>query len=1177
MITRSRISLTAATVLMVLMFSAMWTVPAFADDTTPPPTETPTEVVPPVEEEAVEAQPAEAVVVETAPADDVVVEEPAPQEETVAELLAQLPEGTDLIVTDANGEALPLASTEAAEAIPFVDPVWCPTGVTPQNGTGGCSTSYASLALLITGFVPTGNGVIWIQSGADATPSGTALTIDGATNWAAAANFSLALQGGWSGTMGTTTVNVETPSIFDQTLSIINWNAAVSLADIVIDGAASNTATENSALLIETTGNIQLTRVTLKNSQNSGAAATNGATLDNSTSTTASTVYVNNGYFQNNDGDGLHIYSAGMVTMANIYANGNDLGGAIIDNSFAATDQAVTLSGAQEYNNNGNTSGLDITSNGLVTITSVIANGNGGNGVGINNSTSATNQGVTILGTNNFNTNGNGLYVLSQGIITTYNIIASDNDNFGAQLDNCDSVGAGCRGASGVNVYGSNLFYGNGADGLNVETFGAINAYSLTASYNGGHGARLENQLFNESNVDAAGGIMLYGYNVFNGNDFDGLNASSHGDIIAYSNLTASENTGSGASLNATKLQPTLYCYVAKVKGKKKTVCSYITAANISLYGVNKFDWNNGDGLYASSNGTITLYNVSANFNGASGANLTNTTQGYGIGLYGTNSFAGNCSCGAGLLINSAGTVTLYNITAEDNAGNGVDIDNTASTTGLGVTLYGNNTFNGNATGLNVLSHGIITTNGISAYGNTEDGVHLDNCHVVSGKCSVSGAPYVYMLGNNYFSLNGEDGLDITSFGQIITYNLTASNNGLLSGGHGARLNNQWFNNAVVSAESVGTITLYGTNVFRMNADDGLNASSSNDIITYNLTANYNGDNGVSLSVNKTTPTLKAYSYVTKVKGKKKTVTVYYNQTAGNVTLYGDNNFVRNDVGDGLNISADGAITVYNLTANGNGQSAALGVGNGATLNNCLASCNNPDVNPVTIYGFVNVNDNNWRGLDIDSPGAITLSNIIANGNLGVGVRANNQYNSALDSATRGVTITGTNIFNENDSTGLVVLSYGAISLNSINAYNNGDDTPGSTSGAVLNNAGGIAPKNITLTGINSFVGNYFWGLQFTSDGAVNISRISADGNDYGPTDPTPGPFIGGGVLGTANTITITCGHMFGNGVTDPGRGYNLAATGVLTLNGIYSAGNGNPTDIGTGSSVVRTSACALP
>lgn len=1196
MLTKSRFTLMTAAVLMAFVLSALWTVPVFADDSTPPPVDTPTEATPPVEEEVVEVVPAEPV------AEPVVVDEAAPAEPVaLTEVLEQLPEGTEVQVMDENGEALPLASQEAADAIAAADPIWCPSGVaTPVSGGSGCSPSYTSFNDLLTWLTtnnPASAGTIWIEktynsstaTGTITDVGDTDFTLDGLslTNMA---NFALTIQGGWNG-IGTNTIDTNDPSEFRTALlRIVNWNANVTLSDVLVNGnnvAASNTGADNSALLVVTTGNIQLNRVTVKDSINAGAGATNGATLDNRTSTTASSVIVDNGVFENNEGDGLRVFSTGVVTITSIMADGNDKGGVRIDNSYAVTDLAVTLSGVQEYNNNGNGAGLLVISDGLVTISNVIANGNAGNGVDINNRTSLTSQGVTIAGTNMFNDNATGLKILSHGAITTNDIFALDNGDDGVVLDNCDDVG-GCAvsGAPSVTMLGYNYFYNNGGvsggDGLNVSTFGDIIAYNLTSSNNSGHGARLNNQWFNTAVPTASesgGKITLYGSSVFNNNGDDGLNATSNGDFTSY-NLTANDNVNDGAEITVNKTQPYTYSYSTRVRVKKKYVyvTSYATIyeANITLNGVNNFNGNdNGDGLRASADGTITLYSITANNNGDEGAELTNTTDGLGIVLNEMNSFTNNN--GAGLLITSAGAVTLNNITATLNTGNGVDVDNRTSLAGLAVTLNGSNMFNDNAMGLKVQSHGNITTNSISASGNNGDGVHLDNCDVVSGKCSVTGAPYVYLYGPNYFSNNtGGDGLDVSTFGQIIAYNLIATNNGQ----DGARLKNQWFNSASPTpVESSGSITLYGYNTFNNNGVDGLDVASSSDFTAYNTSANLNGDDGAVLSLNKTQPY--TYSYSTRVKSGKKYIYVYtyVNVTAANVTLYGVNNFNGNGTGDGLAVTTDGAITIYNLTANGNGQAAGLGIGNGAILDNCsisTGSCStNTEVNPVTIYGYVNVSDNNWRGLQIDSLGAVTLSNIIASGNLGVGARIDNQFNSSTSPA--GVTISGSNIFNSNDSTGLVVLSYGAIALNNINAYNNGDSTPGGTSGAYLDNtvgATGIAPKNITLTGLNSFVGNYKWGLEFLSSGSVDIARISANGNDWDAANTQ----VGGGVSGTANTITLTCGHMFGNGGTtgDPAPGYNLAATGVLTLNGIYSSGN-RAADTGTGSSVLKTIPCALP
>src|SRR5690348_12090440 len=94
---KSRILWTSVSVLMAVMVSALRVIPAYAD--------------------------------EPAPADEqpVSVENP-PVEETalIEEILSEVPEGTEVVVVDQNGQAIPLATQAAAQAIVDHDPVWCP-------------------------------------------------------------------------------------------------------------------------------------------------------------------------------------------------------------------------------------------------------------------------------------------------------------------------------------------------------------------------------------------------------------------------------------------------------------------------------------------------------------------------------------------------------------------------------------------------------------------------------------------------------------------------------------------------------------------------------------------------------------------------------------------------------------------------------------------------------------------------------------------------------------------------------------------------------------------------------------------------------------------------------------------------------------------------------------------
>ena len=154
-----------------------------------------------------------------------IVDEFAPAEPVaLTELLDQLPEGTEVQVVGENGEALPLVTQEAADAITSSDPIWCPSTVlTPLNGTGGCSPSYTSFNDLLNWLTlnnPAKAGTIWIEKTYDSsTATGvvtdvgdTSFTLDGLT-LTNMANFALTIKGGWNG-IGTKTIDVNDPSVF---------------------------------------------------------------------------------------------------------------------------------------------------------------------------------------------------------------------------------------------------------------------------------------------------------------------------------------------------------------------------------------------------------------------------------------------------------------------------------------------------------------------------------------------------------------------------------------------------------------------------------------------------------------------------------------------------------------------------------------------------------------------------------------------------------------------------------------------------------------------------------------------------------------------------------------------------------------------------------------------------
>ena len=140
------------------------------------------------------------------------------------------------------------------------------------------------------------------------------------------------------------------------------------------------------------------------------------------------------------------------------------------NNTASSVSSTVQVLGTNAFT--GNTGdGLNIRSDGNITLNNITANANLDDGVEINNASSGTNAAVTITGTNSFSSNaGDGLLVTSKGAITLSNITANNNvaDN-GVVLDN-DETGA----AGGVTINGTNTFNGNDNSGLSIASRGAV-------------------------------------------------------------------------------------------------------------------------------------------------------------------------------------------------------------------------------------------------------------------------------------------------------------------------------------------------------------------------------------------------------------------------------------------------------------------------------------------------------------------------------------------------------------------------------------------------------------------------------------------------------------------------------------------------------------------------------
>jgi hypothetical protein len=909
-------------------------------------------------------------------------------------VLSQVPAGTELVVVDRSRHKVPLAYQEAAHIVAAGDPIWCPAGAPPIPGAGTCTLTYPNLYSLINAFItnaipdPAANGVIWIfgySTNSNVPDSSvSAIQINGTNvNLGTWANFSLALKGGWTGTAAGT-INTSDPSRFNVPISIVNWNADVTLSDITITGVVGAGTT---ALTVTTAKKITLTDLDVISN------AGHGATLNNMTG--SSDVVVTSAQFTGNTaGSGLEVYSNGAVSLNSITAISNGGSGVLVDNSGATGNKPVTLTGSNEFKFN--LWGLVIYSNGAVTLHNITSIGNSsGSGLTVINPYLGPTlpQNVTLTGFGIFNQNSDaGLDIETYGAITLTAVTADGNGSYGAYLNNYGTGSINYPYATlprAVTITGApDAEFMNNNIGLFINSFGAITLIGVEADGNTTYGALVENDF-----AGAVGGVTFGGW----GADFS----------------------------------------------------------------------NNGDyGLHAVTKGAITgggTFGLSAWSNGSDGVRLDNynalspkaVTINGSYGMFGNNG-------GSGLTVYSLGAITLKNVTADGNAGLGAYLFNQYPAALGAITLSGGNAFHDNSVnGLEVYSKGAITLSNVEA-ANNKIGVYLNNNY--SGAVGA-----ITLTGGGNFHDNSSYGLNVAGTGAITVNNLNVANNQV-----GANLANNF-------TGVTGAITINGSNGFHDNSDTALYVYANGNILLNNVDVRNNGF-GAFLEND--------YPFVT-----------------GNVTITGYGSFHEN-FRDGLIITSHGAVTLNNTYAANNGNVALNGYG--VLVDNSLAAT----PKAVTLKGSNGLYNNYFGNLYIKSRGAITLSNLDANDSLnGTGVYLENT--PSLSGSPQSVTIAGHGNFYNNALSGLMVYSYGAITLSNINA---GDNHTGS--GIYLDNSGGTIAKPVTINGfinVNNNTGGY--GLHINSLGAVKLANLNADNNSYGAfIDNRGGSPMPVTIMGGANT-----------------------------------------------------------
>ena len=639
--------------------------------------EAPLLVEEPVLDPAAEALPAAEPVVE------VVTGDPA-----VAEVAAALDEADLSLVNDA-GEVLSLTSQETADVISTSDPYFIVAGVTYRflAGAGACA-AYPLDICFDSVISPIGSAINYIQTNGTIPTDGKIyveagtytenVTINGA-------NPNLSTLKGLIGVDGLalTTIN--------GTVSITNTLTGFTLSGFTINGkvyALNNTGTlnlENLDVNYTTLVDYPIYVDSHKGAINVKQVKSSGNRFSNYFNNTAGiyNITITQSAFDNNNPSSSGFYAHGLQ----LYSNGT-----------------ITLDGVSASNNNG--SGALILQGGALTIKNSVFNNNyatpnyfyGGYGV-----FATVSKAVTVSQVIANNNEKDGIYLSTPLTVALTDVTTNNNSENGVQIYAASGFGA-------VAVSYS-TFKDNNYNGLLINAKGPVTLTSVFASLNTFNGVMVDNCQWNGSACDGTGIVTVTslpakgeGYaNAFLDNTQYGLTINSKANILV-ENFTASGNLSTYAlflsnsdGIGGVTVRSTLPGWMNTIDGNPIAI-----------------------GLNISSHGAILVDRVQSSNNGQSGIVLNSSsaptikpvtvsnTIVNGNGMYGIN-------------ISTRGLVTITNVDVYDQTTAGFDglvIDTTYGNGGViikATTGQINEFYNNGLAGVRIITNGSVTLSDIAS------------------------------------------------------------------------------------------------------------------------------------------------------------------------------------------------------------------------------------------------------------------------------------------------------------------------------------------------------------------------------------------------------------------------------------------------------------------------------
>jgi hypothetical protein len=278
------------------------------------------------------------------------------------------------------------------------------------------------------------------------------------------------------------------------------------------------------------------------------------------------------GLFSGNWEYGVNILTNGAVTLTNLNVFGNNDSGIYVKNDTAA--QPTIMSHIKTGDNGDH--GLEINVLGSISLDYAEDNGNTIGGFSLTNRNAITMQPVTVSHARiEGNTTGFGLYILSNGLVTLNNVY-SNNNRYGVEISNNYDFTPVVKILS---TFGENIFNNNANQGLIIYSFGDVTLNQVTANWNGYQGVEVDtsskliaNTVLTYRNgkdgmyITADNGVSISGLQSYNNgatSNYDGLFIYiTSGSPVSILNSTITGNYGDGIEISG-NTNPTLTgtCY----------------------------------------------------------------------------------------------------------------------------------------------------------------------------------------------------------------------------------------------------------------------------------------------------------------------------------------------------------------------------------------------------------------------------------------------------------------------------------------------------------------------------------------------------------------------------------------------------------------------------------------